>query len=101
LNIRTAIFASVASAGVVASGWIGVTAGPAAAAPTARPANVAQPAPAGSLPAAPGRTRHAAAVSRDRLVSGESVQLVGSALYTVDGYAASLQAAVDRGLAGA
>lgn len=86
MSIRNAIFISVASAGVVATGWLGGTAAGPASAP-----------PATNVLAA----RHAVppVVAARSLVSGAAVQLVGGPDYAAADYPRTLQAAVDGSFA--
>lgn len=120
MNVRQAIFVSVASAGVVASSWFG---GPTATAQTSTPpahvrlgaahlgAATAASGPgtttptrttaavAGSGPAATARRRGPVVLSplgRGQLRSGAALQLVSSPAYPAAAYPSTLQAVVDR-----
>lgn len=101
MNIRQAIFASVASAGVLASGWLGGTA----------PATASAQAPGthrlGSVPGSGSGTHHRSApasttlsaVRRSQLRGTEQVQLLSGPGYTTTGYGLTQQAALDTSLA--
>lgn len=101
MNIRQAIFASVASAGVLASGWLGGTA------PTVQASSAPAPPRLGSLPsgasAIAGRLAPASAtlsaVRRSQLRGAEAVQLLSGPGYSPTAYAATQQAALDASLA--
>lgn len=102
MNIRQAIFASVASAGVLASGWLGGTAPAAQAAPTQIPPRL------GSLPSGASATisdrltsssTSLSPVRRQQLRGPAPVQLLSGPGYAPATYAMTQQAALDSSLA--
>ncbi|MBM6622745.1 hypothetical protein JTF08_14100 [Micrococcaceae bacterium RIT802] len=101
MNIRQAIFASVASAGVLASGWLGGTApaAPSASAPTTHRLGSA---PTGTSTATQRLAPASAAlttVRRGQLRGTEPVQLLSGPGYTAAAYDLTQQAALDTSLA--
>lgn len=102
MNIRQAIFASVASAGVLASGWLGGTA------PAAQAASTQTPPRLGSLPSGTSATisdrlttssASLSPVRRQRLRGSAPVQLLCGPGYSPAAYALTQQAALDSSLA--
>lgn len=102
VNIRQAIFASVASAGVLASGWLGGNA-PAAQAAAAPTTHRLGSVPSGTSSTATHRVASAAAalstVRRGQLRGTDPVQLLSGPGYTPAAYALTQQAALDTSLA--
>lgn len=96
MNLRSAIFVSVASAGVVATGWLGGTAAGPLLAPAAATSFAAPTSFAAALPDTHGATGAAVAmVDRRALVSGSPLQLVGGPDYAAADYPRTLQSTVD------
>ncbi|WP_417234103.1 hypothetical protein [Arthrobacter sp.] len=102
MNIRQAIFASVASAGVLASGWLGGTA------PAAQAASTPTPPRLGSIPSGASasnadrtgaRSSTLSMVRRQQLRGPEPVQLLSGPGYSPAAYAMTQQAALDSSLA--
>lgn len=100
MNIRQAIFASVASAGVLASGWLGGTAPTTASA--AAPSTHRLGTVAGGTSSTHHRTSSASStlstVRRGQLRGTEPVQLLSGPGYTAAGYGLTQQAALDMSL---
>ncbi|WP_372697275.1 hypothetical protein [Arthrobacter sp. JSM 101049] len=101
MNIRQAIFASVASAGVLASGWLGGTATTTASA--AAPSTHRLGTVAGGASSAHHRSAAASStlstVRRGQLRGAEPVQLLSGPGYSAAGYGLTQQAALDMSLA--